>query len=131
LDDAEDWPAVVEAIRERMAKLKISTARLARETGLSETTVRYIGRTGRTHYKSNLVAISAVLGWRYDHLTNILRGEMRKNTPVTRRAEERLSLIDAKLNWIMEQFDKSSAGPMANRDSSLSHANSPAARSSL
>jgi DNA-binding Xre family transcriptional regulator len=107
LHDAEDWPAVVEAIRERMAKLKISTARLARETGLSETTVRYIGRTGRTHYKSNLVAISAVLGWRYDHLTNILRGETHKNTPVTRRAEERLSLIDAKLNWIMEQFDKS------------------------
>jgi hypothetical protein len=106
LNDAENWPAVGDAIRERMAQLRISTARLARETELSETTIRYIGQPERGRHRSSLVAISAVLGWRYDHLTNILRGETHKNTPVIRRSEERLSLMDAKLNWIIERIDK-------------------------
>jgi hypothetical protein len=78
---AGNWAAVGDAIRERMRELKMSKAGLARETGLSETTIRYIGRHDRGHRESALVAISGVLRWRYDHLTNILRGQADKNTP--------------------------------------------------
>jgi hypothetical protein len=75
----EDWVAVGQAISDRMAQIGISTARLARETGLSETTIRYIGNPASGHNKSTLVAISAVLGWRYDHLTNILLRQPQEN----------------------------------------------------
>jgi hypothetical protein len=59
----------------------MSTAELGRQTGLSETTIRYLGTTTRND-KSSLVAISAVLRWRYDHLTNILHGQPEKNVHV-------------------------------------------------
>jgi hypothetical protein len=86
--DEEDWVAVVDAIRKRMRELKMSTAHLARETGLSETTVRYIGQSLSGHNKSTLVAIAAVLRWRYDHLVNILHGEPEKNVHIKRRSED-------------------------------------------
>jgi len=75
-----NWQAVGEAVRARRRELKMSTAELARLTGLSETTIRYLGATTRS--KASLVAISAVLRWRYDHLTNILRGQPEKNVHV-------------------------------------------------
>jgi hypothetical protein len=67
-------------IRERMRELGVSTAQLARDTGLSETTIRYIGRPDRGHRRNALVAIAAALRWRHDHLTNILYGHPEKNT---------------------------------------------------
>jgi hypothetical protein len=79
----EDWVAVGHAVSERIGRLRISLAYLARETGLSETTIRYIDKPTSRHNKSTLVALSAVLGWRYDHLTNILRGESHKNDSIT------------------------------------------------
>jgi hypothetical protein len=80
----EDWAAVGRAIRERMRELGVSSTHLARETGLSPTTIRHIGEpTTNRRTKSTLVAISAVLDWRYDHLTNILHGEPQKNLPAT------------------------------------------------
>jgi hypothetical protein len=78
---AENWAAVGDAVRERLRELKMSKAMLARETGLSETTIRYIGRPENGHHKSALVVISAALRWRHDHLRNILRGQPEKNTP--------------------------------------------------
>jgi hypothetical protein len=78
----EDWAAVAVIIRERMRELSVSTAQLARDTGLSETTIRYIGRPDRGHRRNALVAISAALRWRYDHLTNILHGHPEKNITV-------------------------------------------------
>lgn len=81
-DGARNWEAVDGAIRRRMRDLGMSTARLARETGLSETTIRYIGQSNTRHNKSSLVAISAVLRRRYDYLTNILRGEPHKNVRI-------------------------------------------------
>jgi DNA-binding transcriptional MerR regulator len=76
-----------------MRELKISTARLARETGLSETTIRYLGRAAYGHNKSTLVAIAAVLRWRHDYLVNVLHGEPEKNVPVRRAAEENLQRL--------------------------------------
>jgi hypothetical protein len=83
----EDWAAVGRAVRERMLRLQISLAPLARETGLAETIIRYIDKPASRHNRSTLVALSAVLGWRYDHLTNILHGEPDKNDPVPSSAE--------------------------------------------
>jgi hypothetical protein len=87
----EDWIAVVAAIQARRRELKMSLAKLVRETGMSESTIRYLSETG-PHHKVGLVAMSAVLGWRHDYLTNILRGELHKNVhirrPVTLLVEE-------------------------------------------
>ena len=77
--DAEDWAAVGLAVHERMSELRMSKAALARETGLSETTIRYLGRSPGGHNRSTLVAISAVLRWRPDYLVNVLHRRPEKN----------------------------------------------------
>ena len=74
-----DWVAVGQAVTERLSEKHMSISYLARETGCSQTTIRYLGTPTRKHNKSTLVAISVVLGWRHDHLFNILRGESEKN----------------------------------------------------
>ena len=91
--EAENWAAAGAAIRVRMAELKISVLRLARETGLSQTTIRYLGRPGGSHSRSALVALSAVLRWRYDHLLNVLHGELHKNVLVKPPLEHRLAQV--------------------------------------
>jgi hypothetical protein len=101
----EDWAAVSVAIRKRMRELKMSTAHLARETGLSETTIRYIGNPASGHNKSTLVAISAVLRWRYNHLVNVLRGEPDKNVPGQRPGEANLQrLLRDEVNPVKEEL---------------------------
>ena len=74
-----DWAAVDRAVTERLSELRMSLSYLARETGLSQTTIRYIGTPTRKHNKSTLVALSSVLGWRHDYLLNILFGNPEKN----------------------------------------------------
>jgi hypothetical protein len=83
----EDWPAVRDAVDDRMRELGITLPGLAQETGLPETTIRYIGRPngGRTT-STVLVAVSAALGWRYDHLRNILDGHSGSNIPAPEAA---------------------------------------------
>jgi hypothetical protein len=66
------------AVRDRMRELGMTTAALARRTGLSETTIRGIGRACKTN-RAVFVAVSAGLGWRYDHLANIACGQPEKN----------------------------------------------------
>jgi hypothetical protein len=84
---AGDWSAVRTVVRQRMRELGMSTAALARETGLSETTIRYLGQSSddKRHRRSTLVVVSAVLRWRYDHLANILHGELNRDTTCTSR----------------------------------------------
>jgi hypothetical protein len=86
----DDWGAVDDAIRDRMRELNMPAAYLARETGLSETTVRYLRRADSRHNRSALVAISAVLRWRHDHPLNILQGEPSKNVVIKSPLEHRL-----------------------------------------
>lgn len=104
-DGARHWEAVDRAIRSRMRDLKMSTARLARETGLSETTIRYIGQPGTRHNRSALVAISAVLRWRYDYLTNILRGDAHKNFRIKPTLLETLNAEVASLKNTVRDLD--------------------------
>jgi hypothetical protein len=101
----EDWPAVGRAIHERMRELGISPTRLAQETGLSPTTIRHIGEpTTNRRTKSTLVAISAVLDWRYDHLTNILHGDPQKNLPATSTLEPHFeNLLRAEVGPVKEE----------------------------
>jgi hypothetical protein len=100
----EDWAAVGRAIRERMRELGISSTHLAQETGLSPTTIRHIGEPTSRRTKSTLVAISAVLDWRYDHLTNILHGEPQKNSPASSPLEPNFeNLLRAELGPVMEE----------------------------
>jgi transcriptional regulator with XRE-family HTH domain len=89
----DDWGAAGDAIRDRMRELNMSTAELARETGLSETTIRYLGRPDSRHNRSVLVTISAVLRWRYDHLLNILHGEPHKNAVIKPPLDQHLRQI--------------------------------------
>jgi hypothetical protein len=89
----DDWGAVGDAIRDRMRELNMSIAYLARETGLSETTIRYLRRPDGKHNRSALVAISAVLRWRHDHLLNILHGEPHKNLLIKPPPDHRLRRI--------------------------------------
>jgi hypothetical protein len=77
--EEKNWAAVGEAVRDRMRELNFSLAQVARETGLSGTTIRYIGQPNTTRSKSVLVALSAGLRWRHDHLTNILAGYPGRN----------------------------------------------------
>jgi hypothetical protein len=77
--ESGDWAAVDRAVTERRVQRHMSLSYLARETGLSETTIRYLGSPAKKHTKSTLVAISAVLGWRHDYLLNILLGNPEKN----------------------------------------------------
>ena len=89
-----DWAAVERVMKARMRKLKMSTAQLARDTGLSETTIRYVGRGDKT--ESPLVAIAAVLGWRFDYLRNILHGKPEKNKPApSDTRESNKSILEA------------------------------------
>jgi hypothetical protein len=74
-----DWTAVDRAVSERRLELHMSISYLARETGLSPTTIRYLGSPAGKHNKSTLVALSVVLGWPYRHLIRILNGEPDKN----------------------------------------------------
>ncbi len=66
-----DWVAVGAAVSARMAARKVSTAALARVTGLSETTIRALraGRGGRQG--STLYAVSAGLGWPPGYLRRV------------------------------------------------------------
>ena len=101
----EDWATVGIAIRNRMRELRISTAQLARETGLSETTIRYIGEPTGRHNRASLVAIAAVLRWRYDYLINILRGEPEKNVIIRRPIEVSLErLLRAEVGSVKEEI---------------------------
>lgn len=100
----EDWAAVGLAIRERMRELGISATHLAQETGLSPTTIRHIGESANRRTQSTLVAISAVLDWRYDHLTNILRGEPQKNLQATSPLEPQFeNLLRAEVGPVKEE----------------------------
>lgn len=73
LPEAGDWEAVHVAVHRLMRRLDMSMARLSRESGVSETTIRYIGRPEKRQ-RSTLVALAAALGCQYDYLVDVLRG---------------------------------------------------------
>ena len=81
-----NWEAVHAAVYGQMKRIDMSIARLSRESGISETTIRHIERPVKRQ-RSTLVAISAALGYPYDYLVDILLGEADPSTPPQSRAE--------------------------------------------
>jgi len=81
-----NWMAVHAAVHGQMKRLDMSLARLSRESGISETTIRRIGQSEKRQ-RSTLVAISAALGYPYDYLVDILRGEADPEAPPRSPAE--------------------------------------------
>lgn len=73
LPGSGDWKAVHAAVHRLMKRSDLSIARLSRESGVSETTIRYIGRPEKRQ-RSTLVALSAALGCQHDYLVDVLRG---------------------------------------------------------
>lgn len=73
LPEGGDWESVEVALHRRMKRLDMSIARLSRESGVSEPTIRYIGRHEKRQ-RSTLVALSAALGYRHDYFVNVLLG---------------------------------------------------------
>jgi hypothetical protein len=107
----DDWEAVGGAICHRMRELNMSTAYLARETGLSKTTIRYLRQSNGKHNRAALVAISAVLCWRHDHLLNILHGKPHKNV-----------VIKPPLEHHLRQILQSEIGPLSEEIAALAEA---------
>lgn len=68
-----DWAAVHVAVSRLMRELGLSIARLSRESGVSETTIRYIRRPDKRQ-RSTLVALAAALECQHDYLVDVLRG---------------------------------------------------------
>jgi len=79
--DIADPDGVRAAVRDRMRELGMSISELSRRSGLSQTTIRSVRRTGQTN-RAQLVAVSAALRWRFDYLTNIASGEPEKNVRI-------------------------------------------------
>lgn len=101
----DDWGAVGGAVRDRMRELNMSTAHLARETGLPETAIRSLrGSIGKRN-RSVLVAVSGVLRWHHDHLLNILHGEPHKNVLVKPPLEYRLrEIMHSEISALKEEI---------------------------
>jgi transcriptional regulator with XRE-family HTH domain len=70
-----DWSAVGDAVEARMVARKISTAGLARKTGLSETTIRAVRKGRGNPQRVTLSVLSTGLGWPPDYLCRVAERE--------------------------------------------------------
>lgn len=107
LPDSGDWEAVREAVYSQMKRLDMSVARLSRESGVSETTIRYIGRPEKRQ-RSTLVALSAALGWEHDYLVDVLRGAAGTVAPLRSAADPSSvrNVLRAELDPVNEKMDR-------------------------
>ena len=72
----EDWDAVAEAIRHRLAETRMTQMDVASRARLSLTTVRELQHNlnPRRRRPQTLAAVSEALGWPPDYLDQVLRG---------------------------------------------------------
>lgn len=101
-----DWTAVYTAVHRQLKKLDISIARLSRESGVSENTIRYIGRAEKRQ-RSTLVALSAALGFPYGYLADVLRGAASPEVPPRPAADMAAieNLLRAELGSVRARLD--------------------------
>jgi hypothetical protein len=90
---AERRAAVAEAVKARMAELRLSVHGLSKLSGLAVNTIKGVITTTGTPTTGTLVVLSAVLEWDPQHLLNIVSG--RADANVTR--ESLLAALLAKL----------------------------------
>lgn len=107
-----DWLGVRDEIQRLMKRLDMSTARLSRESGVSESTIRYIGSPEKRQ-RSTLVALAAALGCPYGYLVDVLyrRAELTVMPPqavavascALNRINENLYAIIGKLDAVLRK----------------------------
>ena len=73
----EDWDAVAQAIRNRLAETRMTQMDVASRARLSLTTLRELQHNlnPRRRRPQTLAAVSEALGWPPDYLGQVLRGE--------------------------------------------------------
>jgi transcriptional regulator with XRE-family HTH domain len=73
----EDWDAVAEAIRNRLAETRMTQMDVASRARLSLTTIRELQHNlnPRRRRPQTLAAVSEALGWPPDYLDRVLRGD--------------------------------------------------------
>jgi transcriptional regulator with XRE-family HTH domain len=73
----EDWDAVADAIRNRLAETRMTQMDVASRARLSLTTVRELQHNlnPRRRRPQTLAAVSEALGWPLDYLDRVLRDE--------------------------------------------------------
>lgn len=104
LPAAGDWAAVDAVVHRLMKRLDMPLARLSRESGVSETTIRYLSRPEKRQ-RSTLVALSAALGCPHGYLVDVLHGTADAETPpptANGAIAEPLRALNEKLTTIMD-----------------------------
>jgi transcriptional regulator with XRE-family HTH domain len=102
-----DWPAVTAAVRQRMTALKITTVELARNTGLSEATLRSIRAGTASPRPGTLARLSKGLGWPGGYLKDVAAGNAYLPThglmtpDVIARIDARLARVETKLDKLV------------------------------
>ena len=73
----EDWDAVAEAIRDRLAETRMTQMDVASRARLSLTTIRELQHNlnPRRRRPQTLAAVSEALGWPSDYLARVLHGK--------------------------------------------------------
>lgn len=106
LPESGDWEAVHACIHRQMKRLDMSLSRLSRESGISDTTIRYIGRPEKRQ-RSTLVALAAALGWQHGYLADVLLGaaDPRAPKPVQTDTAAIHSLLRAELDATNEKIE--------------------------
>lgn len=96
VNDAEDWDAVARAITARLTETRMTQMDVASRAQVSLTTLRELQHNlnPRRRRPQTLAAVSEALGWRADHLEQILRGQ-RPQRPDHERTDPILAAIDA------------------------------------
>jgi hypothetical protein len=98
-----DWPAVRTAVLDRMTALNMTAESLARETGLSPTTVRYFGLSPSN--AGTLTVLNVALGFPRGYLARLLAGEQPGTAGQPALAESpvmaRLARLEVKLDELL------------------------------
>lgn len=101
---AESRAEVARVVNARVAELRLSTAELARLSGLAVNTVRGVREARGKYTKSTLVALSAVLGWDPQHLDRIFHGETQKNATAGSSLRSHLAELTRRLTELSTQL---------------------------
>ncbi len=117
--DGEDWAAVAAVLNERMARRRIGQQDLARESGVSVSTLRELQHgAGRRVQNKTLTAIARALDWPDNHLIDVLLAGTPTGSEPTgdpgreilaalARVEDRLGEIARRLAVVEETISRS------------------------
>lgn len=100
------WARVDEAVNLGMKELDWSPARLSRESGISEYTIRHI-KEPRKRQRSTLVALAGALRRPHDYLVDVLSGKADPKVPPPSPAEMAFiqNLLEAEVGPLKRQVD--------------------------